>query len=182
MVSKRLKIVLSSKLIVVFLARPTAQTSNKRDVGTGGEVNYLVNVIEVFKGGVYMKRIGKNVIHVFSGLGLEKNSNCGVTLEEGKTYLFAGDPRRATSPVATAMVDINQCSLAKLWSNVPTVKRDFLRGHLAPTIRGRCEQTLVGASPVTCNCSAQETCLQNTFQNQCCGPCQAWCVPNTYVL
>ena len=90
-------------------------SQTKRITGTGGEVNYLVQVLEVYKGGLFLKRIGKNAIHVYSGLGFEQGTECGVSLEvnTGAEYIFAGSARTGTSPNMTAHVNVNQCSLVK---------------------------------------------------------------------
>lgn len=154
----------------------TAST-RKKDVGASSERDYLVEVVEVFKGGIYMKRVGKNTVHVFSGQGFHLGSECGVALSVGKEYLLSGEPRIGTIAQETARININSCTLAKEWDTV--TEKSFLTQVLQPNATGQCsESTPPCAVPPSCaQCTAQETCFTNQFQASWCGPCTSWCVP-----
>lgn len=157
--------------------------TQKRDVGAVAEKDYLVQVLEVFKGGIYMKRVGKNTVHVFSGQGFELGSECGVALQMGVEYLFSGEPRIGTIAKETARININSCTLAKPWSTV--VDETFLRQVVQPNSTGQCsESTIPECVPsLSCAtlCTASETCVTNAFQGGWCGPCRAWCIPNEFL-
>ena len=104
--------------VISFKGRILNGVPTSRITGAGAEVDHAVQVFEVYKGGVFLKRVGKNVVHVFSGLGLEPGSECSVDLVEGETYLLSGSARRGSSATQTAQIDINQCTLAVKWDRL----------------------------------------------------------------
>ena len=178
----RSSIFLSASFDVAFKGRIEDQSSAKRVVGQAGEVDYVITVLEVYKGGIFQKRNGKNVVHVFSGLGLESGSECSVSLTPKETYLFAGMARRGSSPSQTAQIDINQCSLAILWSSVSFEEETFLQRAVAPHFTQQCSRlSSVGPSP-QCLCNSAESCFTSVLPSgKYCGQSQAWCVPRLYV-
>lgn len=151
-------------------------------MGAVSEQNYLVDVVEVYKGGIYVKRVGKNTVHVYSGQGFQLGTECGVALNVGGEYLFTGEPRLGTTAQETARINVNNCTLAKTWSNVGADAYDFLKQVLQANSTGQClESTPTCPTPPSCaQCTATQRCLTNAFQGSWCGPCKAWCVPNEY--
>jgi hypothetical protein len=141
---------------------------------------------KVFKGGLFMKRVGKNTMHVFSGLTFVPGTECGVALTLGAEYLLAGQPHPGTTAQQTTQVDINNCTLAKEWINVSASDRTWLRTVLAPSSNAICRETtpVCTSAPnctALCGGNGGTTCSTNAFNGGgWCGPCQAWCIPNVY--
>ncbi len=155
-------------------------SSGKRVAGVAAEVDHLVATQAVMRGGVFLKRVGKNAVHVFSGLGREPGSECSMSLATGETYLFAASTRRGTSAAATALLDVNQCSLAVPWSAVNAAERAWLTQVLQARSEGRCPEALVvAAAPPLCSCGAGLVCETNLFRGPAsyCGPPRSWCLP-----
>ena len=179
--SNRSSVFLSSFQQVVFVGRVLfgAQTAGmKRVTGVGAEIEHVVEVLQVFRGGIFLKRVGKNVVRVFSGLGAEPGSECSISLGNS-TYLFAGSTRSGSSPLQTAQIDVNQCSLVVDWESVRG--RDealWLAQVLQAKDQGRCSVGLVGAAAPVCSCPTSHVCVTNLFQpGQYCGLPRAWCIP-----
>ena len=155
-------------------------SSQKRVAGVAAEVDHLVAVQSALRGGIFLKRVGKNAVHVFSGLGLEPGSECSVSLSTREVYLFAGWARRGTSAAATALIDVNQCALAVPWSAVNADERAWLAQVLQARSDGRCPVALVAsAAPPSCACAPGLVCQTNLFQSPAsyCGPPRSWCLP-----
>jgi hypothetical protein len=181
--SNRSSVFLASFQQLVFVGKviAAAQTVGlKRVTGVGAEVDHVVEVMQVFKGGIFLKRIGKNVVHVFSGLGAEPGSECSVSMENGKVYLFGGSSRSGTSSSQTARIDVNQCSLLVLRDNVAQDEAAWLSQVLQAKDQHRCpvNLTLASVSPA-CSCNgSQFACVTNLFQPSLyCGPPRSWCIP-----
>lgn len=183
--SNRSSVFLASFQQVAFVGRVVeqAQTAGlkKRVTGVGAEVDHLVEVSQVFLGGIFLKRIGKNVVHVFSGLGAEPGSECSVSLSRGQEYLFAGSVRSGSSPFQTARVDVNQCSLVVPWETVKGKEEAlWLSQVLQATDQKRCPVALIdSAVSPACSCSLGSVCVTNVFEPaRYCGAPRAWCIPS----
>lgn len=181
--SNRSSVFLALSHDVAFRATVIKGVQTARVTGTGAEVDHLSQVLEVFKGGIYLKRVGKNTVHVFSGLGLEPGSECSVPLVDRETYLFAGQARRGSTPQQTALVDVNQCTLAVPWSSLNEEEIEWLRQSVSPKFTGQCPHrtTQIGAAPSCSHCDGMEECFTNAVDGGWCGPSpRAWCVPKIY--
>ncbi len=101
----------------------------------------------------------------------------------GTSYLFAGQPHAGSSALATAHVDINNCTLAVPWDAVADAA--FLRQVVRVRSGGRCLDTptngCASQAALCSSCGSGSTCVTNALASaQWCGPCQAWCVPLEY--
>ncbi len=184
--ANRTSVFLASRQEVALLGRvvggvQTGTGGGKRVTGVGGEVDHLVAVSAVFRGGVFLKRVGKNALHVFAGLGLEPGSECSVSLATNEVYLLAGSARRGTSLLQTALIDVNQCGLSVPWSTVSENERAWLTQMLQARSDGRCPvATSVSSSAPVCGCAAGFVCSTNAMPTagSYCGPApRSWCIP-----
>lgn len=180
--TNRSSVFLASFQQVVFVGQVLfgAQTAGlKRVTGVAAEIEYVVEVKNVFRGGIFLKRVGKNVVRVFSGLGAEPGSECSISLGNG-TYLFAGSTRSGSSPLQTARIDVNQCSLVLNWDAVKGADEAlWLSQVIQAKDQKRCPVALVASSLApACSCASSQTCVTNEFEpGRYCGQPRVWCIP-----
>lgn len=179
---------LSQDVVIRGLVVAGKQTSGKRITGSSGEIDYAIHVLDVFKGGVWLKRVGKNVVHVTMGISTWQGSQCPPTdlLQLNQTYLLSGWAAPPSTASRTARIRINVCALTVNWNNVDQNSQLWLQESLRTRQGLPCMSTLTsGGTRPSCSCAATETCMTNEMgqgTNVWCGTPAFWCVSNQYFV